>query len=125
MNAVIRIHSGSSDDFAADIFLDRLPLWSSVKLRKLLKILRSAPVENADVIETLHTRIPEYATQAKAEEIAARQAFEKGYRNVPSHSRKPEHVAARKMNRLLSQAVRMAKQDLERWTKIQHLLITD
>ena len=125
MNDVVRIHSGSSDDFAADIFLDRLPQWPSVKLRKLIKILRSAPAENADAIGALNTRIPEYVAQAKAEEIAARQTFEKGYRNVPAHSRKPEHIAARKMNRLLSLDVHMAKQDLERWTKIQDLFITD
>lgn len=103
----IKVRSG---DFYAELYLDRLGELPRSNFRKLLRLMRGAPWENQEALDTLGAYLKEQVNATKAGWTKASLEYSNGWKLVKNkRSRKKEVMDTLRENRRLKNALKRAK----------------
>lgn len=108
--------------FQATMILEAIPVLTLLKIRKLFKLILSAPQKNAEVIRTITSYLPREIAKAKAVyQKASKEYLDKHCPAFDSRGYCVPKAQQARINRPLISAVKKAKANFERAQKIQFI----
>ncbi len=119
MNETVEIRAGT---FKVILLMDGLLTLPIRNVRKLVRLVNSAPWENRETIEKLGLLLPEKIKSSKKLWETASQDYANGWRLVRNKKRRDqETVEILHENHRLTQAVKDTKAAYDRWLKINSI----